>query len=85
MSKSVLELNGTHIGQSISIDDTKGSGITATGILFEVLHTADKVNSRRFGQLDELYVGRRSCRVNLGGTSDLNISEWATFTVDATR
>lgn len=84
MSTPILELNGTHVGHNITIDDTQGSGVTASGILFDVQHVADKVSNRRFGGYpDELCVGRRACRINLGGNSDMNISEWATFTVDA--
>jgi hypothetical protein len=82
MSTSILELNGTHLGKRVTIVDDKGTNTTVIGTLFEVRHEADKISNHSFGVALEPSVGRRTCRVNIGGRSELALSEWATFTVD---
>jgi hypothetical protein len=85
---NILELNGTHLGKTVTIEDAKGTGVTVSGTLHEVRHEADQIsNPRYFGFLgEEVVPGRITTHVNIGGRSNLTVSQWATFTVeDATR
>jgi hypothetical protein len=84
---NILELNGTHLGKKVTITDTKGTGVTVSGTLYDVSHEADKISNRGLGYPDgELVVGRITTHLNIGGRSNLTVSQWATFTVeDATR
>jgi hypothetical protein len=78
MSAPILELNANHIGTRVTVVD-KGS-IEVTGILFSVRHEADKISNVGIGPQDEMFVGRRWCRINIGGRADIELSEFATFT-----
>jgi hypothetical protein len=80
---NILELNGTHLGKKVTITDAKGTGVTVSGDLYDVRHEADKISDVRVGALnDEILIGRIRTHVNIGGRSNLTVSQWATFTIE---